>query len=58
MIIPCLEICHKDPDLWEKANELYPEHFLDKDGKLDINKEIFMPFSTGLYPQCTFQFCK
>ena len=40
-------MCHKNPDLWEKPNELYPEHFLDKKGNLDSKKEAFMPFSVG-----------
>ena len=40
-------MCHKDPDLWEKPNELYPKHFLDKDGNLDTKNEAFMPFSIG-----------
>ena len=47
MILPCMELCHKDPAFWEKPEEFYPEHFLDKDGKLDSKKEAFMPFSTG-----------
>ena len=43
----CLEVCHKDPQLWEKPEILYPEHFLDEDGKLDSKKDGFLPFSVG-----------
>ncbi|KAK7056562.1 hypothetical protein SK128_009149 [Halocaridina rubra] len=46
VIMCCTEACHNDPKLWEKPDEFYPEHFLDKDGKL-IKREGFMPFGTG-----------
>ena len=48
-IIPCLELCHKDPAFWEKPNEFYPERFIDKDGKLDGKKDYFVAFSVGNY---------
>ncbi|XP_042857255.1 cytochrome P450 2L1-like [Penaeus japonicus] len=41
------EGCHMDPAYWEKPHELYPEHFLDDQGKILTKKEGFLPFSLG-----------
>ncbi|XP_047486302.1 cytochrome P450 2L1-like [Penaeus chinensis] len=41
------EGCHMDPAFWEKPHELYPEHFLDDQGKILTKKEGFLPFSLG-----------
>lgn len=49
MIVTCLELCNKDPAYWENPKEFYPEHFIDKDGKLDRKKDAFVPFSAGNY---------
>lgn len=47
VVIPSLECCHSDPVYWEKPNDFYPEHFLNKEGKVIHKKEGFIPFSTG-----------
>lgn len=36
----------RDPKLWEKANEFYPEHFKNKGSDL-LHKYAFIPFSAG-----------
>ena len=41
------EYCHKSKKYWERPEEFYPEHFIDKDGKLNTKKEGFLPFSIG-----------
>lgn len=41
------EGCHNDPAVWEKPSELYPEHFLDSEGKFVEKKESYAPFSLG-----------
>ncbi|XP_073530121.1 cytochrome P450 2K6-like isoform X2 [Phyllobates terribilis] len=45
-IIPLLTSVLKDMTQFEKADEFYPEHFLDSKGNF-IKKEAFMPFSAG-----------
>ena len=45
--MPALEVVHKDPKLWKKPNEFYPEHFLSEEGGLLPVKDGFMPFSVG-----------
>lgn len=47
MILSSLETCHRDPEVWEKPDDLYPEHFLDSEGKLVNRREAFLPFSAG-----------
>ncbi len=37
---------HRDPTLWEKPNEFYPQHFID-DGTQLKHKYAFIPFSAG-----------
>ncbi|XP_068217492.1 cytochrome P450 2L1-like [Palaemon carinicauda] len=39
--------CHRDPRYFERPDEFYPEHFLDKEGKVISKKEGFLPFSLG-----------
>ncbi|XP_063877135.1 cytochrome P450 2L1-like isoform X1 [Scylla paramamosain] len=46
VLLPHLECCHKDPELWEKPDQFYPEHFLDAEGKF-VNREGLMPFAVG-----------
>ncbi|KAG8445806.1 hypothetical protein GDO86_010552 [Hymenochirus boettgeri] len=45
-IIPLLESVLFDKTQFEKAEEFYPEHFLDSSGKF-ITRPAFLPFSTG-----------
>ncbi|KAM4043862.1 uncharacterized protein ACNLHF_014155 [Anomaloglossus baeobatrachus] len=45
-IIPLLTSVLKDMTQFEKADEFYPQHFLDSEGNF-IKKEAFMPFSAG-----------
>ncbi|KAL7632918.1 UNVERIFIED_CONTAM: hypothetical protein RMT77_016745 [Armadillidium vulgare] len=40
-------MCHHDPDYWEDPKVFKPERFITPEGKLDINKEGFLPFSIG-----------
>ncbi|XP_068217685.1 cytochrome P450 2L1-like [Palaemon carinicauda] len=47
VLIGHLECCNKDPNYWERPYDVYPEHFLDEDGKLSSKKESFLPFSVG-----------
>ncbi|KAA0191687.1 Cytochrome P450 CYP3213B1, partial [Hyalella azteca] len=47
LLMACSEICHKNKSFWQKPDQLYPEHFLDENGKLDSDKENFIPFSVG-----------
>lgn len=45
-----LYACHRDPDVWEKPYEFYPEHFLERtdDGSLKyLPREELIPFSIG-----------
>ncbi|CAH2327937.1 cytochrome P450 2A5-like [Pelobates cultripes] len=45
-IIPMLASALSDPAHWEKPDEFYPGHFLDKNGQFCIN-DAFIPFSAG-----------
>ena len=54
IVFGCLYLIHKDPRYWEKPDTLYPEHFLDAEGKLSQKNEAFLPFSTGKLDQCIF----
>ncbi|KAG9470265.1 hypothetical protein GDO78_018367 [Eleutherodactylus coqui] len=45
-VIPLLTSVLYDKDHFVKADEFYPEHFLDSSGKF-VRKEAFMPFSAG-----------
>ena len=47
VIVPYLHGCHYDPDHWKKPFDLYPEHFLDENGRCDTSNIAYMPFSTG-----------
>ncbi|XP_064113186.1 cytochrome P450 2L1-like [Macrobrachium nipponense] len=39
--------CHRDKKYFERPEEFYPEHFLDKEGKVITKREGFLPFSLG-----------
>ncbi|XP_044146828.1 cytochrome P450 2C5-like [Bufo gargarizans] len=45
-VIPLLTSVLYDKDHFAKADEFYPEHFLDSSGNF-LRKEAFMPFSAG-----------
>ncbi|XP_075125328.1 cytochrome P450 2K1-like [Leptodactylus fuscus] len=45
-VIPLLTSILFDKDHFKKADEFYPEHFLDSSGNF-VKKEAFMPFSAG-----------
>ncbi|XP_069584418.1 cytochrome P450 2C31-like [Ranitomeya imitator] len=45
-ILPVLHSIHKDKEYFEKADEFYPEHFLDSNGNFKKN-EALIPFSIG-----------
>ena len=45
--MPFQEDCHNNPEYWEKPDDFYPEHFIDKNGKLTSIREGFLPFSIG-----------
>ncbi|XP_077147723.1 cytochrome P450 2K1-like isoform X1 [Ranitomeya variabilis] len=45
-VIPLLTSILYDKDHFVKADEFYPEHFLDSSGKF-VRKEAFIPFSAG-----------
>ncbi|XP_075125324.1 cytochrome P450 2K1-like isoform X1 [Leptodactylus fuscus] len=45
-VIPLLTSVLFDKDHFKKADEFYPEHFLDSSGNF-VKKEAFMPFSAG-----------
>ncbi|XP_064111560.1 cytochrome P450 2L1-like [Macrobrachium nipponense] len=40
--------CHRDQKYFERPEEFYPEHFLDKNGKVITKKDGFLPFSFGM----------
>lgn len=46
IILPNLWSIHRDPAIWEKPNDFYPNRFLDDQGQL-IKKETFIPFGIG-----------
>ncbi|XP_063459928.1 cytochrome P450 2U1 isoform X4 [Pan paniscus] len=46
LILPNLWSVHRDPAIWEKPEDFYPNRFLDDQGQL-IKKETFIPFGIG-----------
>ncbi|XP_039094712.1 cytochrome P450 2U1 [Hyaena hyaena] len=46
VVLPNLWSVHRDPAIWEKPDEFYPNRFLDDQGHL-IKKETFIPFGIG-----------
>merc|ERR1712059_172379 len=47
LVMANLSACHRDPKLWERPEEFYPEHFLNKEGEVIENKEGFLPYGIG-----------
>jgi len=47
LVMANLSACHRDPLLWEKPEEFYPEHFLTEEGTLIQEKEGFIPYGIG-----------
>lgn len=47
ILIAHQECCHRDPNYWEKPDQFYPGHFLDKDGNFISKKESYIPFNIG-----------
>ncbi|MCL4169781.1 UNVERIFIED_CONTAM: hypothetical protein GTU68_004949, partial [Idotea baltica] len=45
-IIPCIYAAHHDPEVWEKPEEFYPQHFLNDNGEYRSREEL-IPFSIG-----------
>ncbi|ELV13699.1 Cytochrome P450 2U1, partial [Tupaia chinensis] len=46
VILPNLWSVHRDPAIWERPDDFYPDRFLDDQGQL-IKKETFIPFGIG-----------
>ncbi|KAM5255866.1 cytochrome P450 2U1 [Ctenodactylus gundi] len=46
VVLPNLWSVHRDPAIWEKPDDFYPDRFLDDQGQL-LKKETFMPFGIG-----------
>ena len=46
LVLSNLSACHRDPELWEKPEQFYPEHFLNN-GALVENKPGFLPYGVG-----------
>lgn len=46
LVLSNISACHRDPKLWEKPEQFYPEHFLDN-GALVENKPGFLPYGVG-----------
>ena len=47
LVLSNLSACHRDPGLWEKPEQFYPEHFLTNNGDLVENKPGFLPYGVG-----------
>jgi len=46
-VLSAVDYCHRDPAYWKEPERLHPEHFIDKNGQLDVNQPAFMPFGLG-----------
>ena len=46
-IIPNFHKVHRDPEFWEKPEDLCPEHWLDANGQFVSKHEGFLSFGTG-----------
>ena len=46
-IFPNFHQVHRDPQYWEKPNQLYPEHWLDDQGQFVPTHEGFLSFGVG-----------
>lgn len=47
LIFTGLAAAMHDPTAFDRANEFWPERFLDSSGKLCLSKDISLPFGTG-----------
>lgn len=49
LVMANISQCHKDPKLWLKPEQFYPEHFLDDLGALKDEKSLegFLPYGVG-----------
>jgi len=47
LVMANISACHRDPKLWERPEEFYPGHFLDKEGEVIENKAGFLPYGAG-----------
>merc|ERR1711936_720032 len=46
LVMANFSACHRDPNLWTKPDQFYPEHFLNK-GTLVEDKPGFLPYGVG-----------
>jgi len=49
IVMANLSQCHRDPKLWLKPDQFYPEHFLNDQNKLKKDEELagFLPYGIG-----------
>ena len=46
-IFPNFHKVHRDPEFWDRPEELFPEHWLDANGKFVPKHDGFLSFGTG-----------
>lgn len=49
IVILSMYATHRHPSFWELQNEFYPEHFLNKTTKGELDRYAFFPFGGGLH---------
>ncbi len=47
VVAVCPFVSHRDPRWWEKADEFYPERFLDEEKIKNLPRGAYVPFSIG-----------
>jgi cytochrome P450 family 2 subfamily D len=49
IVLANLNVCHRDPKLWLKPEQFYPEHFLTEQNELKSSDDLagYIPFGTG-----------
>jgi len=49
LVMANISQCHRDPKLWLKPDQFYPEHFLNDKGELKAAEELtgFLPYGVG-----------